>query len=182
MKISFIKAFHYKIGFILLSLFVLSGCGFHIKHNNGLAEKFPQIYIQSSAPKGALVRFVKMRLRGAGIEIVNTPSTDIPILKIGSVSSSSRTVSLYVDASTAETEKSYNLAYSIQNPGYPAQSFTFNLYRDFLESADEALAKSRESELLTEEMNSIAAEHIITTMVSLNKEPKKIKNDNECEE
>ena len=176
MQLSFIKAFHYKLGFILLSLIMLSGCGFHIKLNDGLVEKYPKIYIQSSSPKGDLVRFVKMRLRGAGIKIEDAPSSDVAILKIGSVSSSSRTISLYVDATTAETEKGYNLTYSIQSPGYPAQSFTFNLYRDFLESADEALAKSRESELLTKEMNSIAADHIMTTLISFQNTPKQPDN------
>jgi LPS-assembly lipoprotein len=173
MNLSFITTYYRKISFILLSLILLSGCGFHIKHNNGLVEKYPQIYIQSSSPNGDLVRFVKMRLRGAGIKIESAPSNDTAVLKIGSVSSSSRTISLYVDASTAETEKGYNLTYSIQSPGYPAQPFTFNLYRDFLTSSDEALAKSRESELLTEEMNSIAADHIISTLISLKNAPKK---------
>jgi LPS-assembly lipoprotein len=182
MQLSFINAFNDKISFILLSLVLISGCGFHIKLNDGLAEKYPQIFIQSSAPNGDLVRFVKMRLRGAGINIVNTPASDIAILKIGSVSSSSRTISLSVSAKTAEQELGYNLSYSIQSPGYPAKSFTFNLYRDFLKNSEEALAKSRESELLTQEMNSIAADHIITTMLSLKNETKQPDDSNECDE
>lgn len=178
MHLSFINAFYYKVVISCFSLILLSGCGFHLKLNEGLADKYPKIYVQSSSPNSDLVRFVKMRLRGAGIEISNTATDDIAVLKIGSVSSSSRTISLYVDASEAETEKGYNLTYSIKNPGYPSKSFSFNLYRDFLESADEALAKSRESELLTEEMNSIAAQHIITTMISLKKEELTINEDN----
>ena len=172
MNLSFISTYYRKISFILLSLILLSGCGFHLKHNNGLADKYPKIYIQSSIQNKELVRFVKMRLQGAGVDIVNTPAYDVTILKIGRISSSSRIISLYVTAENAEEELSYNLDYSIQDSGYPAQNFSFNLYRDFLEDSEEALAKSREEELLTEEMHSIAADHIIATMLSLNKENK----------
>lgn len=174
MNLSFIKTYYRKISFILLSLILLSGCGFHLKHTNGLSDKYPQIYIQSSVKNRELVRFVEMRLRGAGIEVVTNPAYNITVLKIGNVSSSSRIISLYVTAENAEEELSYNLDYSIQTPGYPAKEFTFNLYRDFLEDSEEALAKSREEELLTQEMHSIAADHIITTMLSLEKETDEI--------
>ena len=167
MHLSFIKAFYCKICFILLSLLLLSGCGFHLKHNDQLVEKYPQIFLQSSSPNGDLVRLIKIRLRGAGIQIAAMPADDIATLKIGRERRSSRTISLYVNAQNAEKELSYNLSYSIQSPGYPAESFTFNLYRDFLDNSAQALAKSREEELLTEEMRTIAANHIITTILSL---------------
>lgn len=170
MQLSSFQAFHSRITIIVVSVMLLAGCGFHIKRTEGLADKYPQVFIQSGAPNGDLVRFVKMRLRGSGIEIVNTPTALATILKIGSVSSSSRTISLYIDATSAETEKGYSMTYSIQRPGFIAKSFNFNLYRDFLESADEALAKSRESELLTKEMNSIAADQILATMLSQKQE------------
>lgn len=170
MRLSFINAFYCKIGFILLSLLLLSGCGFHLKHSDGLADKYPQIFLQSSNPKGELTRLIKMRLRGAGIKVVNAPADEIAVLKIGSERRSSRAISLYVTAQNAEKELSYNLDYSIQSPGYPVKSFTFNLYRDFLYDSSQALAKSREEELLTRELRSIAADHIITTMLSLKNE------------
>jgi LPS-assembly lipoprotein len=164
---------------VLLSLLLVSGCGFHLKHNNGLADKYPQVFVQSHSPNSELVRFVKMRLRGTGIKIADMPADDIVILNIGKIRSSSRTISLYVNAQNAEEELSYNLSYSIQSPGYPAKSFSFNLYRDFLENSEEALAKSREAELLEQEMHSIAANHIVTTMLSLEKETKEELNNNE---
>ncbi len=73
-----------------------------------------------------------------------------------------------MNAQNAEQEISYNLNYSIQTPGYQAQEFSVNLYRDFLDNSAKALAKSRESERLLKELRSIAADNIITTMLSLN--------------
>jgi LPS-assembly lipoprotein len=159
---------------LLFPLLLLSACGFHLKSTDGLVEKYPKILLQST-PNSELTRLIKLRLRGAGIEIVSSLATDVAILKVEAERRSSRTISLNVTAQNAETELAYNLAYSIQSPGYEAQNFTVNLYRDFVESSSEALAKSRESELLTKELRTIAAEHIINTMLSLeNKNSAKI--------
>jgi LPS-assembly lipoprotein len=159
--------FNYSKPFLLVvSLLFLSACGFHLKHNDGLVEKYPKILLQST-PNTDLTRLIKLRLRGAGIEIAKEPSDDIAILKITPERRTSRTISLYVTAEKAETELGYNLSYSIQSPGYEAQNFTVNLYRDFLESSSQALAKSREEELITKELRVIAADHIINTMLSL---------------
>ncbi|WP_028864768.1 LPS assembly lipoprotein LptE [Psychromonas aquimarina] len=164
------RAFYIKAVFLFLSITFISGCGFHLKHNDGLAEKYPQIYIQSSDPNGELTRLVKLRLRGAGIEVLSLPQEDAPVLRIMGEQRTTRTISLYVNATNAEQELGYNLNYSIQNPGYEVQSFTVNLYRDFLDNPAQALAKSREAELLTKELRGIAADHIIATMLSLKNE------------
>lgn len=157
---------YFKPLVLLLPLLLLTGCGFHLKHKDGLVEKYPQILLQSS-PNTELTRLIKLRIRGAGIEIVKTPSDQVAILKVENERRTSRTISLYVNAQNAEQELGYNLRYSIQSPGYEAQNFSVNLYRDFLDNPSQALAKSREAELLTSELRGIAADHIINTMLSL---------------
>jgi len=166
-----------KTGLFLLTLLSLSGCGFHLKHNMNLADKYPKIYLQSNEPNAELTRLVKTRLRGAGIEIASFPSSDLTILKIGKERRSTRTISLYVNAQNAEQELAYNLDYSIQNPQRQAQPFSVNIYRDFLDNPAQALAKSREAELLTKELRVIVAEHIITTLLTLdNQNNKSVEN------
>ncbi|WP_019614973.1 LPS assembly lipoprotein LptE [Psychromonas ossibalaenae] len=166
----FSRAFYIKTVFLFFSFTFLSGCGFHLKHNDGLVEKYPEIYIQSSAPNGELTRLVKLRLRGAGIDILALPKEDVPVLRILGEQRTTRTISLYVNATNAEQELGYNLNYSIQNPGHEIHPFSVNIYRDFLDNPSQALAKSREAELLTKELRSIAADHIIATMLSLENE------------
>lgn len=156
----------FKTLILLSPLVFLSACGFHLKHNDGLVEKYPKILLQST-PNTDLTRLIKLRLRGAGIEISKELSDDIAILKINAERQTSRTISLYSNAQNAEKELGYNLSYSIQSPGYEAQDFTVNLYRDFLDNPAQALAKSREAELLVKELRVIAADHIINTMLSL---------------
>lgn len=162
---------------LILSTFItallLSGCGFHLKHSNGLVEKFPSIYVQTSEPKGELARLVRLRLRGAKIKILTQPNIDAAILHLQPERRTERTISLYANALNAEKEIGYTMAYSLKIPHYTAKDFTINLYRDFLDSSSEALAKSREAELLTKELRGIAADHIITTMLSMKNETSK---------
>lgn len=160
----------FKLFSVLLSLLLLSGCGFHLKQHDGLADKYPQIYLKSNDPNGDLTRFVKIRLRGAGIKIVTTPSEEIATLTLEGERRTSRTISLNVRAQNAEQELGYNLNYSLQSPGQESRAFSVNLYRDFLASSSQALAKSREEELLEKELRTIAADHIITTMLSIKTE------------
>lgn len=176
MHLNLLNTFYLKISVIILSLLLLNGCGFHLKHNDGLADKYPQIYLQSNDPNGDLTRFIKIRLRGAGIKIVATPAEDIATLILEGERRSSRTISLNVRAQNAEQELGYNLNYSIQSPGYPAKTFSVNIYRDFLDSSSQALAKSREAELLEKELRTIAADHIISTMLSLKAEVPELDN------
>lgn len=156
--------------FLIISILLLSGCGFHLKHNNGLADKVPEIYIKTNEPKSDLVRQVKLRLRGANIKILTASRPDAAILELQPERRSERTISLYANALNAEKEIGYTLNYSIKMPSYIAKEFHVNLYRDFLDNSSEALAKSREAELLTTELRAIAADHIITTMLSMNNE------------
>lgn len=151
----------------LLMALLLSGCGFHLKHNNGLVEKFPEIYLQTSNPKGELARLVKLRLRGANIKILAEANVDAAILNLKSEKQSERTISLYANAQNAEKEIGYVMKYSLKMPNYTAKDFNVNLYRDFLYDSTQALAKSREAELLTKELRVVAADHIIATMLSI---------------
>lgn len=151
---------------ILMTL-LLTGCGFHLKHNNGLVEKFPEIYLKTNNPKGELTRLVKLRLRGANIKILTEENPDVAVLHLQSESQSERTISLYANAQNAEKEIGYVMKYSLKMPHYTAKDFHVNLYRDFLYDSTQALAKSRETELLTKELRIVAADHIIATMLNI---------------
>lgn len=181
-KAFYSKHFYLKSSFILLTVLLMNGCGFHLKHIDGLADKYPQIYLQSNNQNSDLARFIKIRLLGAGVQISPSPSDDIATLIIASERQSARTISLTVRAVNAEKELSYNLSYSIQSPGYQANSFSVNLYRDFLDNPAQALAKSREAELLTQEFRSIAADHIMTNLLGLKNSSRNKIDNNESDE
>ncbi len=163
------RSFLLKIALFTWLSLSLSACGFHLKETkDGLSTKFPQIYVQSSDPYGDLNRLVKIRLRGAGVEVLDSPRKDVAILTLNTEKRSARMISLNVKALNAEQEVGFVLKYSIQIPGYQPLPFSFNLYRDFLDNPAQALAKSRESEQLTEELRETAADNIIYTLQALN--------------
>lgn len=180
----FYRCFLLKIALFTCLSLTLSGCGFHIKENKeGLSAKFPKIYIQSTDPYGDIMRMVKIRLLGAGVNVLASPSKDTTILNLSGEQRSERMISLNVQAQNAEQEIGFVLAYSIQIPGYQPLSFTFNLYRDFLDNPAQALAKSREAEQLTEEVREAAANNIIYTLQVLNiHHAKKLKGKNSKQE
>lgn len=170
---SFYPQAFYRRTMLLLIVFItllLAGCGFHLKHNNGLVDKFPEIYLQTNRPKSELTRLVKVRLRGADIKILTEPKEGAAELRLISETQSSRTISLYANAQNAEKEIGYVMKYSLKMPNYTAKDFNVNLYRDFLYDSSQALAKSREEELLIKELRVISADHIIATMLSLKDE------------
>jgi len=146
---------------------VLSGCGFHLKHSDGLVEKFPEVYVQTNNPKGELARLVKLRLVGANIKVLTAPNEETAIIRLISEKQSKRTISLYATAQNAEKEIGYIMKYSLKMPNYTPKNFSVNLYRDFLYDSTQALAKSREEEQLIEELRVVAADHIISTMLSI---------------
>ena len=154
----------------LATTLLLTGCGFHLKENNGLVEKCPEVYLQTSDPKSDLTRLMKLRLRGANIKILTQPSPDVAVINLISETQTERTISLYANAQNAEKEIGYTMKYSLKMPNYTAKTFSVNLYRDFLYDSNQALAKSREAELLLKELRVIAADHVLTNMLSIKNE------------
>ena len=99
-----------------------------------------------------------------------------------SESTGSRTVSLYSDATAAEYELSYVIKIEVRLPEQEPQYFTIALQRDQLNNSQEALARSRESELLIRELREAAAQQVVRTLSQVIIEPKTIgDSDNEIE-
>ncbi|MCJ8351698.1 LPS assembly lipoprotein LptE [Moritella sp.] len=109
-------------------------------------------------------------------------NSQTPILRIMSESTESRTVSLYSDATAAEYELSYVIKIEVRLPEQEPQYFTIALQRDQLNNSQEALARSRESELLIRELREAAAQQVVRTLSQVIIEPKTIGNsDNKIE-
>ena len=109
-------------------------------------------------------------------------NSQTPILRIMSESTGSRTVSLYSDATAAEYELSYVIKIEVRLPEQEPQYFTIALQRDQLNNSQEALARSRESELLIRELREAAAQQVVRTLSQVIIEPKTIgDSDNEIE-
>lgn len=149
-----------KFIFITALITTLSGCGFHLRSSDTVPAQLQQLTLDSSKYSD-LTRLVKQQLSYHEIRLVTEPDPSIPVLKINDEVIGSRTLSLYSDATAAEYELNYTVKVEVHLPDQDPQYFTVALQRDQLNNAQEALAKSRESELLVAELRQAAAEQII---------------------
>lgn len=163
MRISSLTKRLIQISSAVLFFTALSGCGFHLKQSYNIAPELQNITLVS-AKYSELTRFIKQELRYSEVNLVESPNAATPVLKIASESNKSRTVSLYNDASAAEYERGYEVKIEVQLPHQDPQYFTIALQRDQLNNSQEALASSREAELLQKELRQAAAQQIVRTL------------------
>lgn len=155
--------------FFLISIMtsVLSACGFHFRGDYSVPEQLSQLSVTSYDKYSTFTRLIKSQLTQSSVEIV-TPAENTPNLHLTSESISSRTLSVYQNTRTAETELTLTVNYRITIPNISDRSFTTSVTRSYLDNSLTALAKSMEVSMLEDEMRKLAASQVIRQMARLN--------------
>ncbi|QBY05496.1 hypothetical protein E2K93_14440 [Thalassotalea sp. HSM 43] len=151
----------------LLTVSLISGCGFKLRGDYLLPEQLQTLYVSSPDPHGELTRLVKQHLAVNDVNIVKTADTNIPHLRIVKDGLSRRTLSLFENGQVAEYELTYSVSYEIIVAYDESQQFNFNVTRNYQDDPDRALAKSRELSLLRKEMRLEAADIILRNLASI---------------
>ncbi len=157
----------YRYGLVLLSLLLLSACGFTPRGSYLLDDKLQQIYISSNDEFSPLVRELKRRLTQNDVAVFEQAQENVPTLHIGAEEINKRTLSLFENGQVAEYELSYRVGGYLQvaNQGnFPIQ---VRLHRDFQDNPLAALAKQRERELLYNELRTMAADQIMRQLATV---------------
>ena len=155
---------------LLIGIFtgLLSSCGFHLRGDYLLADELQTLYVTSSDIHGELTRLVKLHLSQNQVNIVKSKDADhVPELRIVSDKLDRRTLSVFSNGQVAEYELIYSVHYLLQFANEDAQHYRFELYRDYLDDPNLALAKSRELTLLLSEMRTDAADKILRDMATI---------------
>jgi len=76
-------------------------------------------------------------------------------------------LSLFANGQVAEYELIYSVHYQVRFTGEDARVFKFELYRDYQDDPNRALAKSRELTLLLSEMRTSAADKILRDLATI---------------
>ena len=97
-------------------------------------------------------------------ELQNTDNT--VLVRILPESLERRLLSVYPTGQVAEYELIYGVKYVVQFPDAEAVSADFEVLRDYQDDPDQVLAKSRELELVLQEMREEAADRIIRRLPS----------------
>ncbi|MFD2166053.1 LPS assembly lipoprotein LptE [Thalassotalea euphylliae] len=150
-----------------LSLSMLVGCGFQLRGDFLLAPELQTLYVSSVDKHGELTRIVKQHLKLNDVNIVAVPKAELPELRILKDELNRRTLSVFPNGQVAEYEIIYTVKYQLRLANQNAQEFSFDLYRDYQDDPNRALAKSRELALLLGEMRKVAADRILRNMATI---------------
>lgn len=156
-----------KIVISLVTISLLTACGFQLRGNYLLDDELKTLYVSSSDLYGELTRLVTLNLTRNQIKVLKQATDNAPELRILSDNLDRRTLSLFASGQVAEYELIYSVQYQVRFKGEDAEQFSFELYRDYQDDPNLALAKSRELSLLLSEMRVSAADKILRDLARI---------------
>jgi len=151
----------------LLTTSLLTACGFQLRGDYLLDDDMQTLYLSSTDVHGELTRLVKLNLTRNQVKVLKHSKADIPELRIIADKLDRRTLSLFSNGQVAEYELIYSVHYQVRFTGEDAREFRFELYRDYQDDPNLALAKSRELSLLLSEMRTSAADKILRDLARI---------------
>ncbi|XOV78537.1 MAG: LPS assembly lipoprotein LptE [Aestuariibacter sp.] len=164
------KSRHFKLLCCLfLAATILNGCGFNLRNDYQLDEKFKQLQLISQEANAPLPRILQQRLKVFDVEVIrpnlktaeNPPLATIPTLILYPENLDRRLLSLFRSGQVAEYELIYTCRYELINSAGDTRLYEFEILREYQDDPDQVLAKSRELNLILNEMRKEAANRII---------------------
>ncbi|WP_372761485.1 LPS assembly lipoprotein LptE [Pseudoalteromonas sp.] len=151
---------------LVLVCFLLTSCGFHLKKASSLPDDLKQLTLVGDDEKSALFSAVKSELLASGVTLV-APSKTAAQLYVFKEQLERQTLSLFQNGQVAEYELTYSVSYALNRPNGKAIEKRFELYRNYQDDPDHALAKAKELELLISEIRLQASRRIARELSQL---------------
>ncbi|KZX69236.1 luciferase [Vibrio sp. HI00D65] len=160
-----------KVTIVVLTVSLLSACGFHLRGDYSVPEELNKISVTSYDQYSTFTRMMKGQLRINDVEIV-PPAENTPNLHIISEGVSERTLSLYQGSQqtgprAAEKELTFRASYRVTIPDLGSKTFSTSVTRSYLDNPLTALAKSVERDMIEDEMRKLATSQILRQMARL---------------
>jgi LPS-assembly lipoprotein len=158
---------HSVIAIVAFLILFLSSCGFHLRGDYLMSPQLKTLHLSSADKFGELTRQVKQHLSLNKIKLVPSAAKDVPQLRLLKDSLNRRTLSVFPNGQVAEYELIYTVRYQLTISANDIRSFKFELNRDYQDDPNEALAKSRELDLMLSEMRKEAANKILRDLSTI---------------
>lgn len=151
-------------------IFSLSSCGFQLRGSQQFPEHIKLVEVRSLSAHDPQARALADRLpvyqlvytRAADpTEIANTV-----IIELRPENLDRRLLSVFRTGQVAEYELIYRVDYRLTFPGQEPVNYVVEVLREYQDDPDQVLAKSRELDLILDEMRAEAADRIIRLMSS----------------
>ncbi|MEZ9622876.1 LPS assembly lipoprotein LptE [Vibrio sp. 10N.222.55.A3] len=155
-----------KVTVVVLTVSLLSACGFHLRGDYSVPKELNKISVTSYDQYSTFTRMMKGQLRMNDVEIV-PPAENTPNLHIISESVGERTLSLYQNTRAAEKELTFRASYRVTVPDLGSKTFSTSVTRSYLDNPLTALAKSVERDMIEDEMRKLATSQILRQMARL---------------
>lgn len=141
-----------------LLAFALNSCGFQLRDSYQLPTQLESVYIQDE-PFSEFAKILASRLELAGANLDKQPQHTV--IQLVSDSLDRRTLSLSTSGQVAEYELIYTVEYVLHNGPDSSIPLQVEVFRDYQDDPNFALAKTREREVLVTEMREDAARQIL---------------------
>ena len=144
---------------VMLSSLLLSSCGFHLRGDLPLSQ-FEAMHIKSER-HSELAALVAQRLQHNKVQLLDSYQQTAPVLQLIDDSLERRNLTLFPNGQVAEYELIYKVRYALTMPGGEPQPYQFELFRDYQDDPNRALAKAKELDLMLGELRQQAANRIL---------------------
>lgn len=152
-----------NLALTLVLIATLNGCGFQLRGNYQLPETLESVSLQSHVSK-ELSEHIQQRFVNSGIQVseAGQPIT----VRLISDKLERRTLSLFESGQVAEYELLYQVKYQLIRNNQLLLERTVEVARDYQDDPNFALAKTREREMLVDEMRAEASRLILQQIIS----------------
>nr|WP_136252484.1 LPS assembly lipoprotein LptE [Ningiella ruwaisensis] len=158
-----------KVILVCSAILCLSACGFKLRGSQTLPETIDTVIINSPVQYSPLSRALNERLPVYQLQGLSaTAAKDLAfeaeqtvLLTLRPETLERRLLSVFSSGQVAEYELIYSVSYQVVFPGSEPLNNTMSVSREYQDDPQQILAKSRELDLITEEMRDEAADRII---------------------
>lgn len=151
-------------------IFSLSSCGFQLRGSQQFPEHIKLVEVRSLSAHDPQARALADRLPVYQLDYTRaadpTEIANTVIIELRPENLDRRLLSVFRTGQVAEYELIYRVDYRLTFPGQEPVNYVVEVLREYQDDPDQVLAKSRELDLILDEMRAEAADRIIRLMSS----------------